>query len=166
MLAIDDFIYDLPDERIAKYPLPERDSAKLLVWKDGHIDHKVFKQLPDLLTGREILFFNNTKVIPARLYFRKPSGGLIEVFLLEPSAPHLVELAMRATQSVVYQCTIGNLKRWAEGTTLSRTLDLDNGQQCNIGVTLVDKAAMTVRFEWDMPQLPFARIVEMAGVVP
>jgi S-adenosylmethionine:tRNA ribosyltransferase-isomerase len=166
MLAINDFMYDLPDERIAKYPLPERDAAKLLVWCNGHIDHRIFSQLPDLLTGHETLFFNNTKVIPARLYFRKPSGGLIEVFLLEPSEPHLVELAMRATQSVVYQCTIGNLKRWAEGTTLSRNLDLGHGQQCCLRVTLLDKTAMTVRFEWDMPQLPFARIVEMAGVVP
>lgn len=165
MLAISEFTYELPAERIAQYPLAERDASKLLQWRAGAITHHHFRDLPALLTGNEILFFNNTKVIPARLYFRKPTGGLVEVFLLEPQSPNLVELAMRSTGPVAYRCTIGNLKRWAEGTTLERDLGTPEHGPCTLRVTLTDKAAMCVRFEWDAP-FPFAKIIELAGVVP
>ncbi len=165
MLAISDFIYDLPAERIARYPLTERDASKLLQWRAGAITHHVFRDLPVLLTGGETLFFNNTKVIPARMYFRKPAGTLVEVFLLEPESPHLVELAMRSTGPVAYRCMIGNLKRWAEGTTLERDLGTPEHGPCILRITLTDKAAMCVRFEWDGP-FPFAKIIELAGVVP
>ncbi len=161
MLSISDFHYPLPDERIAKYPLAERDASKLLEWRDGSIHHHVFRDLPERLAGDETLFFNNTKVIPARMYFRKPTGGLIEVFLLEPVAPHLVELAMRSTKAVEYRCMIGNLKRWAEGTTLERSLG-----ETTLRVTLLDKADLHVRFEWDDARIPFAKIIELAGEIP
>lgn len=165
MLAISDFTYELPAERIAQYPLAERDASKLLQWRAGAITHHVFRDLPALLTGSEILFFNNTKVIPARLYFRKPTGALVEVFLLEPESPHLVEQAMRSTGPVTYCCTIGNLKRWAEGTTLERDLGTLEHGPCTLRVTLADKADKCVRFEWDGP-FPFAKIIELAGMVP
>lgn len=165
MLAISDFTYELPAERIAQYPLAERDASKLLQWRAGAITHHVFRDLPALLTGGEMLFFNNTKVIPARMYFHKPTGALVEVFLLEPESPHLVELAMRSTGPVAYRCTIGNLKRWAEGTTLERDLGTPEHGPCILRVTLADKATMCVRFEWDGP-FPFAKIIELAGVVP
>jgi S-adenosylmethionine:tRNA ribosyltransferase-isomerase len=161
MLSISDYHYDLPDARIARYPLAERDASKLLEWRDGAMEHHVFRDLPALLSGEETLFFNNTKVIPARMYFRKPTGGLIEVFLLEPVSPHLVELAMRSTQMVEYRCMVGNLKRWAEGSTLERSLG-----DTTLRVTLLDKANMYVRFEWDNSRMPFAKIIELAGEIP
>jgi S-adenosylmethionine:tRNA ribosyltransferase-isomerase len=161
MLSISDFHYQLPDERIAQYPLEERDASKLLEWRNGVIHHHVFRDLPERLTGEETLFFNNTRVIPARMYFRKPTGALIEVFLLEPVAPHLVELAMRCTQAVEYRCMIGNLKKWAEGSTLERSLG-----DTILRVTLLDRSDLRVRFEWDDTHMPFAKIIVLAGEIP
>jgi S-adenosylmethionine:tRNA ribosyltransferase-isomerase len=164
-LAIADFQYPLPDERIAKYPLPVRDQSKLLVWQNGAVAHRRFFELPDLLEGNEILFFNNTRVIPARLYFRKETGGLIEVFLLSPSQPALVEQAMYAGPGLRWHCTIGNLKRWKDGQILHRELNL-NGQQVELRIELIDRERQEVRFDWDQADLPFVQLIEAAGNSP
>lgn len=166
MIAIADFQYELPPHRIAQYPLPERDASKLLVWKDQAIDHRTFRELPDLLPDEAVLFFNNTQVIPARVHFRKASGGLVEVFLLQPLQPALVETAMHSHEPVVYECTIGHLKRWAEGTTLCTPLSTETGAVCTLSATLVNKAQMHVRFAWDNPAWSFAEVVQRAGQVP
>ncbi len=163
-INIHDYDYDLPDERIAKYPLPERDTSKLLVWQGGEIGHRKFRQLPELLRGDEVLFFNNTKVIPARLLFRKETGSLIETFLLNPLEPALVEQAMRATGTTTWACAIGNLKRWKGGQVLERELDID-GQKISLRATLASRTEQAVRYDWDST-LPFARIVEACGEMP
>ena len=107
-----DYTYELPPEKIAIYPLAERDSSKLLVYRKGEIRHAVFASLPDHLPGNSFLFFNNTKVIPARLHFKKESGAVIEIFLLNPVLPSpLLAQAMTSTQQCTWQCAIGNLKR-------------------------------------------------------
>jgi S-adenosylmethionine:tRNA ribosyltransferase-isomerase len=164
-IAISDYHYDLPEERIAKYPLPDRAASRLLCWEEGEIRHLVFGDLPRLLSGRELLFFNNTRVIPARLFFRKESGALIEVFLLSPQDPPVVDLAMHAGPGVLWYCTIGNLKRWPEGSTLRRHVKLSTGEQ-ELRATLVDRSGQLVRLDWDDAVIPFARMVEASGESP
>jgi S-adenosylmethionine:tRNA ribosyltransferase-isomerase len=164
-IHIQDYDYELPDERIAKYPLGEREASKLLVWRQGNISHRQFRQLPELLQGGEVLFFNNTKVIPARLFFRKEGGSLIETFLLSPVTPALVEQAMQATGTTTWSCAVGNLKRWKDGQVLQRTLEID-GREVLLRAHLADRQQQVVRYEWSEPHLPFVKIIEAGGVVP
>lgn len=164
-INIQDFNYELPDLHIAKYPLSERDASKLLVWQQGEILHEQFRHLPDLLQGDEVLFFNNTKVIPARLFFTKETGSLIETFLLSPLSPALVEQAMQATGTTTWACAIGNLKRWKDGLVLRRTLEID-GREVLLQAHLSDRQQQVVRYEWNEPHLPFVKIIEAGGVVP
>lgn len=164
-IDIQDFNYKLPDGRIAKYPLAERDASKLLHWREGEISHRHFRQLPELLQGNEVLFFNNTKVIPARLFFQKEAGGLIETFLLSPVVPALVEQAMQATGTTTWSCAVGNLKRWKDGQILRRHLVID-GREVLLQAHLADRQRQVVRYEWSEPQLPFVKIIEAGGVVP
>ena len=160
-----DFNYELPDERIARYPLAERDASKMLVWKHGEVLHGRFSKIPELLQGNEVLFFNNTKVIPARLFFRKEAGSLIETFLLTPLLPTLVEHAMQATGTTTWYCTVGNLKRWKDGQVLHRKLQID-GREVLLRAHLADRQQQAVRYEWSEPDLPFVKIIEAAGVMP
>jgi S-adenosylmethionine:tRNA ribosyltransferase-isomerase len=118
-IPINDFTYELPEERIALHPLPERDQSKILIYKNGDIGHSVFSKLSDHLPADSILFFNNTKVIPARLSFEKETGASIEIFLLDPVWPSpIVSLAMSSKEKSRWHCTIGNLKRWKENSPL------------------------------------------------
>lgn len=164
-IDIQGFNYELPDDRIAKYPLAERDASQLLVWKGGEILHRQFRGLPALLKGEEVLFFNNTKVIPARLFFRKEAGGLIETFLLSPVEPALVEQAMQARGTATWSCAVGNLRRWKDGQVLRRYLEID-GKEVLLEAHLTDRRRPTVQYQWSRPQVPFVRIIEAGGVVP
>ena len=161
-IQIKDYWYDLPPERIALYPLPERDQSKLLVYKDGCIQHAKFQQLSSFLLTSSTLFFNNTRVIPARLNFQKDTGASIELFLLNPVWPSpLVQQAMESTQSNQWVCTIGNLKRWTEGLTLIKNLP-----DATISATLIDREKGVVAFHWTPPELSFAEIISRAGNTP
>lgn len=164
-INIQQFNYELPDHRVAKYPLTKRDASKLLVWKQGNILHEQFSHLPELLQGDEVLFFNNTKVIPARLFFSKETGSLIETFLLSPLSPILVEQAMQANGTTTWACAIGNLKRWKDGQVLRRTLEID-GREVLLQAHLADRQQQIVRYEWSEQHLPFVKIIEAGGVVP
>ncbi|MCR4582275.1 MAG: S-adenosylmethionine:tRNA ribosyltransferase-isomerase [Prevotella sp.] len=124
-IRIADYDYPLPDERIAKFPLAERDSSKLLIYRHGQVSHDVFYHLPQLLPQGALMVFNNTKVIQARLHFRKASGALIEVFLLEPAAPADYEQMFQQTGSCAWYCLVGNLKKWKEGE-LERTFTVND----------------------------------------
>ena len=114
-IHISEFDYPLPDERIAKFPLPVRDQSKLLVYRHGQVTEDVFTSLPDYIPAGELMVFNNTKVIQARLHFRKETGALIEVFCLEPVSPADYALNFQQTGHVAWLCMIGNLKKWKEG---------------------------------------------------
>ena len=164
-IDIQDYKYDLPVDRVAKYPLGERDASKLLEWKEGKIDHRQFFQLPELLQGDEVLFFNNTKVIPARLFFRKEGGSLIETFLLSPLDPPLVERAMQTTDTATWFCAVGNLRRWKDGQVLRRKIEID-GQEVLLLAHLENRQKQVVRFDWNVPHLPFVKIIEAGGTVP
>ena len=110
-IRIEDYNYPLPDERIAKYPLPQRDSSKLLVYKDGIPSESVFRNLPDFLPSGALMIFNDTRVVPARMHFRRSTGAHIEIFCLEPVQPVEYNLSFAATEHCRWKCVIGNSKR-------------------------------------------------------
>ena len=120
-IRISDYNSPLPDERIAKFPMARRDHSKLLVYRHGEVSDDVFYHLPDYLPSGALMVFNNTKVIQARMHFRKsdaqgqPTGALIEVFLLEPAEPSDYELMFQTTDRCAWYCLVGNLKKWKEG---------------------------------------------------
>ncbi len=155
--------YDLPEAHIAKFPVTPRDRSKLLHYANGTLSHHSFFQLPDLIPENSTLFFNNTKVIPARIFFQKPTGGVIQVFLLHPVAPSVhVNDAMTVQGECVWECTIGNLKRWNDGLELS--IELPNGEGI-LYAELLDRSAKTVRLRWDA-SLTFAEMLVRIGEVP
>jgi len=161
-ILIKDYWYELPPERIALYPLTERDQSRLLVYVDGKIEHSKFTQLANFLPPNSTLFFNNTRVIPARLFFQKDSGATIELFLLNPVLPStLVQIAMESKQSNRWVCTIGNLKRWPAGTTLTKTIN-----NLSISARLIDREAGIVEFNWTPEKFSFAEIISQIGLTP
>ncbi len=164
MLNINEYDYPLTDDRIAKYPLDERDHSKLLVYKSGKIEEQVFCRLPELLPEGTRLVCNNTRVIQARLVFHKESGARIEVFCLEPLEPHDYQLNLSSTEPVEWKCMVGNLKKWKQGVL---SLQLLNSE---VILTAELKASAgnthTVRFEWSDSSISFAEILDKAGELP
>ena len=114
MLAISDYNYPLPEERIAKYPLPERDHSKLLIYKEGVVSEDRFFRVGDYIPEGSLLVYNNTRVIQARLVFHKSSGARIEIFCLEPLAPHDYQLSLSSTEGCTWKCMIGNAKKFRD----------------------------------------------------
>lgn len=165
-IRIEDFNYPLPDERIAKFPLPRRDESKLLVYRDGKVSESIFKQITDFLPADALMVFNNTRVIQARLLFRKETGARIEIFCLEPARPHDYALIFQQTERCSWTCLVGNLKKWKEGP-LSRQVTVK-------GETVTLKAekkhtcgeSHLVEFSWDSPRCTFADLLDAAGVLP
>lgn len=161
-IPLADFDYPLPDERIAKSPLPKRDESKLLLYRSGAIDHHIFREIPSLLPADALLVFNDTKVIPARLEFRKPTGAAIELFLLHPAdASMLPQLALQQTGSIQWQCMIGNSKRWRSEEVLENRF---GGRV--LQATMLDRASGTVGFSWRPETLTFAEVISEIGSTP
>ncbi|MCU0450133.1 MAG: S-adenosylmethionine:tRNA ribosyltransferase-isomerase [Bernardetiaceae bacterium] len=162
-----DFWYELPPDRIAQHPASPRDAARLLIYENGEIEHQIFARLGRFLRPDDTLVFNNTRVIPARMHFRKgDEGALIEVFLLNPVSPSPdVATAMQATRTCVWACTVGNLKRFKDDTVLEQSLSV-NGQTVALQVTLADRATQQVRFAWDHPHVTFAELLAQIGEIP
>ncbi len=163
-LSIEDYDYPLPEERIAKYPLPERDASKLLVLKDGVIKASQFKHIGDFLPKQTLLVFNETKVIRARLRFQKDTGSHIEIFCLEPEDDY--QIAFSSPSPVRWKCLVGNSKRWREGT-LQQHLS-SGGQEimlCAERVSRNDQYSV-IEFSWEPATLPFATVLEAAGEIP
>ena len=163
-IAIAEYDYPLPDERIAKYPLAERDTSKLLLYKGGEIREEKFAGLPGFIPQGALMVFNNTRVIQARLRFRKETGAQIEVFCLEPEQPADYQLMFQETKECVWQCLVGNSSRWKSGV-LSQVIGID-GVQVTLSVERVSSAAVNlVRFFWD-GGFTFAQLLEAAGELP
>ena len=163
-IAIAEYDYPLPDERIAKYPLAERDTSKLLLYKGGEIREEKFADLPSFIPQGALMVFNNTRVIQARLRFRKETGAQIEVFCLEPEQPADYQLMFQETKECVWQCLVGNSSRW-KGGVLSQVIEID-GTQVTLSVERVSSAAVNlVRFFWD-GGFTFAQLLEAAGELP
>lgn len=165
-IKISDFNYPLPDERIAKFPLSERDHSKLLVYRHGAVSEDIFTSLPNYLETGEMMVFNNTKVIQARLHFQKETGALIEVFCLEPAAPNDYALNFQQTERCSWLCMIGNLKKWKEGT-LRRTVEV-KGREVVFTATRKEAYGTShwIDFEWNDAELTFADLLEAVGELP
>ena len=165
-IKISEFNYPLPDERIAKFPLANRDESKLLVYRQGEVSKDRFTSLPDYLEPGEMMVFNNTKVIQARLHFRKETGALIEVFCLEPIAPNDYVLSFQQTQKCSWLCMVGNLKKWKEGT-LKREVEV-KGKTITLSATRGECRGTShwIDFEWDDDSLTFADVLEAVGELP
>ncbi len=167
-IKIADFDYELPDHRIPRHPLAERDSCKLLVSRpDGKIEHRSFFELPALLPERTLMVCNDTRVINARIRFEKSTGSKIEVFLLEPLSPEDYVLMFQTVGACRWGCLVGNLKRWKEGP-LVKTLEID-GKKVELRASRVralDGNGHEILFEWDDPEITFASVVDAAGYIP
>jgi S-adenosylmethionine:tRNA ribosyltransferase-isomerase len=164
-LSLAQFHYDLPTERIAQYPLAERDHAKLLVYQAGKIQHQHFYDLPQFLPENSLLVLNDTKVVPARLYFQRVTGAHIEVLLLHPHTPAEVAESMRATGACIWECMIGNKKRWKPTETLTKEFNLPEGM-LHLQASWVDFEKNVVRFSWDNPQVSWAELLSHIGTLP
>lgn len=167
-IKIADFDYPLPDERIPRHPLAERDTCKLLVSRcNGSVEHRTFSELPELLPEKTLMVCNDTRVINARIRFEKLTGSKIEVFLLEPIFPEDYVLMFQAVGSCRWGCLVGNLKRWKEGPLL-KMLDID-GRKVELRATRIrplEGNGQEILFEWDDPEVTFASVVDAAGYIP
>lgn len=165
-IHISDYTYELPDERIAKFPIAQRDHSKLLVYRHGEVSEDVFYHLPDYLPTGVLMVFNNTKVIQARIHFRKETGALIEVFLLEPAAPSDYELMFQTHGHCEWYCLVGNQKKWKEGS-LRRSLEV-NGVTLTLQATRLGEhgTSQHIAFDWDNDKVSFAEILDVVGELP
>ena len=165
-IYIDDFDYDLPDERIAKYPLQQRDASKLLLWRNGELSESRFSEIASFLPENSLLVCNNTRVIQARIVFHKTTGARIEVFCLEPLSPSDYALSLSATGSCEWKCMVGNLKKWKEGA-LEQTILFD-GKDVTFSAELMETEGNThrIRFSWSDDTLSFSEILMLIGELP
>lgn len=166
-IRIQDYNYNLPDSRIAKYPLPERDSSKLLLYKDGQCEESVFRNLAEYIPEGSLMVFNDTKVVPARLFFKRSTGAHVELFCLEPDFPSEYNTCFATTERCRWKCVIGNSKRLKENEVL--VLNTDSGMFDGLWpeAKLVSRDGQTgiVEFSWK-GGIPFSRLLELCGRVP
>lgn len=165
-IHIKDYNYDLPDNKIAKYPLEERDNSQLLVYKSKTITDSRFSSITDYLPEDSLMIFNNTKVIQARLHFKKATGAQIEIFCLDPYFPHDYNLIFQTTDHCSWQCMIGNLKKWKEGILEKEVLI--NNETVLLKAERIQSAGNThvIKFEWNNSQYTFADILDAVGELP
>ena len=163
-IQIADYDYSLPDERIAKYPLADRSSSKLLRYQAGEIEEFTFRDLPRLLPEGAVLVRNNSKVIRARLLFHKDSGARIEIFCLDPAAPTSYELSLGERHRCSWHCLIGNAKRFKEGTQLTRLLHREG--QGEVTLTAERGEEGIIHFSWDNDAYTFGELLELMGILP
>ena len=167
-IRIEDYNYPLPDERIAKYPLPQRDGSKLLCYRNGEVEEKRFTDIATLLPEGSMMVFNDTKVVPARLHFQRPTGAHIEIFCLEPLQPEEYVTMFAVTDRCRWKCIVGNVKRW-KSDTLSLYNPNEDAQVAALSLKadLVERQGETsiVEFSWDGGH-PFSKVLEIGGSVP
>ena len=165
-ISIQDFTYPLQDGLIASYPLADRDQSRLLVWNNGEIYDKHFYQLPELLPKDSLMVFNNTRVIRARLFFRKKTGAKIEIFCLEPIDPPEYVKSFSQTVKCRWKCIVGNLKKW-KNEILVHSLEI-KGKQINFNAEKIKdlEGSYEILFSWDCSDFTFADLLEASGNIP
>lgn len=165
-IRIEDYNYPLPDDRIAKFPLTKRDESKLLLYRNGEVSESIFKNITDYLPEGALMVFNNTRVIQARMLFKKPTGANIEIFCLEPYIPADYSLIFQQTKCCTWNCLVGNVKKWKEGP-LTKKITINNKQ-----ITLKATKEQTygechlIKFSWNDKTITFADLLEQAGILP
>lgn len=165
-LHIADYNYPLPDERIAKHPLAEREQCKVLMHKGNCIEEHKFFEVPQLLPRNAMLIYNNTRVINARLRFRKATGSQIEIFCLEPVTPHDYQLIFQTTTQCTWLCLVGNSKRWKSGDLVQQVI-VDE-KSITVTATRGERRgnAFEITFAWDGNDVTFASLLEAMGEIP
>ncbi|HEX7906077.1 MAG TPA: S-adenosylmethionine:tRNA ribosyltransferase-isomerase [Chitinophagaceae bacterium] len=166
--SIKNYTYSLPEERIAKYPLDERDASKLLIYKEGKIEETIYKNIADHLPPGSLLVFNNTKVVEARLIFQKPTGGVIEIFCLEPHEQYAdITSAMLQTGNVYWQCLVGGVSKWKKGQVLEKKIRTGD-TEIIVQATYIEKRvdSFIIQLSWSPEQLSFAEILHLTGAIP
>ena len=168
-INISDYTYDLPEDRIASYPMAERDASKLLIYNKGVISDTVFSRLPEIIPSDSLMVFNNTKVVPARLLFRRATGAFIEIFCLEPAEPEDYNLCFASTSTCVWNVIVGNKKKW-KGEPIK--LYLPENQDASLEAMDLEAVfegesdgKIQVRLRWRGGE-PFSKVMEMCGKVP
>ena len=167
-IRIEDYNYPLPDERIAKYPLSQRDASKLLCYKGGFISEHRFSDISDILPSDHLMVFNDTKVVPARLHFQRPTGAHIEIFCLEPVLPEEYVSMFAVTDRCRWKCIVGNVKRWKDDIlSLYNPSDDECVKEMGLKAALVERQGETsiVEFSWDNGA-PFSQVLEVCGNIP
>jgi S-adenosylmethionine:tRNA ribosyltransferase-isomerase len=167
-ISIKDYTYSLPEERIAKYPLAERDASKLLIYRDGEITEDIYRNISQHISANSLLIFNNTKVVEARLLFQKPSGGVIEIFCLGPHEQYAdITTAMLQTEKVLWHCLVGGASKWKAGQILEKKIQFP-GKEITLHAKFIEKKAdsFIIELSWLPSGLSFAEVLHMAGVIP
>jgi S-adenosylmethionine:tRNA ribosyltransferase-isomerase len=164
-INIDDYTYDLPEHRIAKFPLEERDASKLLLYKQGDISHTEFRDLPEQLPEGSLLLFNDTKVIHARLYFTLPNGKRLEILCLEPLQPAEYQQNFSSTNKVRWKCLVGGNRKWKSGE-IEKAISTAQGE-ITLKATRLGRTAdaFDIQFEWNA-DLAFGELLAAAGIIP
>jgi len=163
---IDEFDYDLPEERIAQNPVYERDNSKLLISKPGSISEDVFKNIDEYIPENSLLVFNNTRVIRARLLFRKSTGAIIEVLCLEPLSPSDYQVSFGSTSAVEWKCIVGNLKKWKEGVISAPFIIGDENHNLRAERISAEGDAWRIKLSWDASGYSFGEVLEAIGHTP
>jgi S-adenosylmethionine:tRNA ribosyltransferase-isomerase len=167
-LSINDFVYNLPANRIAEYPLTERDASKLLIYKNGNITGDIYKNLDQHIPPNSFLVFNDTRVIEARLLFKKPTGGVIEIFCLEPHRQYPdITTAMMMQEKVLWQCLVGGASKWKHGQVLEKKIKT-NGAEMILRARYVEKQkdSFLIELSWQPASFSFAEVLHHAGAIP
>jgi S-adenosylmethionine:tRNA ribosyltransferase-isomerase len=165
-ININDYDYDLPEDRIAQYPVEERDKSQLLIYKDGIISKDIFRNIDEWLPSDSLLVFNNTRVIRARVLFHKETGAVIEILCLEPVSPVEYALSFGSVEPVEWRCIIGNLKKW-KGGILKAPFDYDGSKYTLCAERLQSEGDVcTIKFSWNCPAISFGQVIEMTGHIP
>ncbi len=167
-ISIQDFTYSLPEEKIAKYPLEKRDDSKLLVYNNGAISEDIYKNIANQLPEDSLLLFNNTKVVEARLLFQKPTGGVIEIFCLEPHEKYAdITTAMLQKERVLWQCLVGGASKWKSGQVLEKRIQHE-GMEIILAASYIEKrtGSYIIELSWTPSSLSFAEVLHFAGAIP
>lgn len=167
-LSIKDFTYLLPEERIAKYPLANRDASKLLIYKEGNIAEDIYRNISDHIPTTSLLVFNDTKVVEARLLFQKKTGGVIEIFCLEPQQQYPdITTAMQQHERVLWHCLIGGASKWKRGQLLEKRIKYDSNVLV-LNARYVEKAgdSFIIELSWNNPTLSLAEVLHLFGAIP
>lgn len=165
-ILIKEYNYELLPQRIAEFPLTKRDHSKLLVYEKGQLTDTVFTKLPDFLPGHSTLIFNDTKVIEARLFFQKSTGGVIEIFCLEPHQQP-IEQAMQQTGTAIWKCFVGGASKWKRGQLLEKQIQTDNGLIILSAKYLAkEEDSFLIEFSWQPSEISFINMLHAAGAIP
>ncbi|MBL7732668.1 MAG: S-adenosylmethionine:tRNA ribosyltransferase-isomerase, partial [Chitinophagaceae bacterium] len=167
-LSIQDFTYILPEEKIARYPLAQRDASKLLIYKKGKIREDIYRHLAKYVPEDAVLVFNNTKVVEARLLFQKPSGGTIEIFCLEPHEQYAdITSAMLQKQKVWWHCLVGGASKWKPGQVLQKTVTVGD-KEITLSAIYIEKrqGSFIIELSWTPVSLSFAEVLHASGAIP